>query len=117
MDIYNDEKDFSRAFFIFLKYNQISNQVSLSESDETLYKEFNNKVKALNEALSENNNGASFLLGSLMSMFGFNRHYCAISGRPIIGKYYKIGGKIVSKESYESYEIIQQLKKVEKQDN
>ena len=107
MEILDKNNKFTKEFFVFLKYNQISDKVILSKTDEALYNEFSRKVSFLIKALSNSDNSSSSIFGSLASMFGFNRHYCSISGKPIIGKFYKIGGKIVSKEAYESYKIIQ----------
>jgi hypothetical protein len=52
---------------------------------------------------------AEYPQSALFSMFGFNRQYCSMTGVPIIGKYFKIGGKIVSKEAYEAHKILQEI--------
>lgn len=116
MRMINDDGTFSRELFIFLKYNQLPpNEIKkLHEHEEDIYKEFLKKISKFNTAFKEGDGSASEILGSTLSMFGFNRHYCSISGKPIIGKYQKIGGKIVSQESYESYKIIQQMEKKRK---
>lgn len=101
----------TKGMFIFLKYNTIPREedILLSETDEILYEEFTSKLKKLEEQLQTEENGAKATLSALFSMFGFNRHYCSMTGQPIIGKYYKIGGKIVSKEAYEAHKIIQEI--------
>ena len=99
----------------FLRYNQIPKELpELSDKDEVLYSEFVKKLAAFRVSLEEEKGSPSTIMGSLMSMFGFNRHYCSMSGLPIIGKYYKIGGKIVSQEAHESYRIIQQMEGLDK---
>lgn len=103
----------SRELFAFLRYNQARENTELPESEEAVYNQANKLLKDLQEALKENDNRASSILGNLVSIFGFNRHYCALSGVPIIGKYYKIGNKIVTKEAYDSWKIVQEMQKVD----
>lgn len=103
----------SKELFAFLRYNQARENAELSESEEAVYNQTNKLLKDLIQALKENDNRASSILGNLVSIFGFNRHYCALSGVPIIGKYYKIGNKIVSKEAYDSWKIVQEMQKVD----
>jgi hypothetical protein len=112
MNIVDEKGELTREFFYFLRYNQMREEVVLSDADEVIFNEFQKKIREFC-ALSEknDNNAASAVLGSVMSMFGFSRHYCSLSGLPIIGKYYKIGGKIVSQAAYESYQIIQEMEK------
>lgn len=109
----------TKELFIFLKYNTVSNegneQALLSETDEILYKEFVSKLSTLTEQLKNSNNASRATASALFSMFGFNRHFCSMTGVPIIGKYYKIGGKIVSKEAYEAHKIIQEIDRKEEQ--
>ena len=109
MEIINEKGEFTKELFIFLKYNQIVSGASITETDELLYQEFLKQMVSLQKELKEDDSGASETLGSVMSMFGFSRHYCSISGKPIIGKYFKIGNRIVSQEAYESYRIVQEL--------
>jgi len=118
MKIYEEDKQIlSRDFFKFLKYNIINMNTEMIENDEEYYKEFIHKISMLEEALKKNDNTlSSNLLGSLMGMFGYSRHYCSISGQPIIGKYFKINGKPVSKTAYESYKIVQQMERFNKKD-
>lgn len=110
MKLFENDKP-TREFFIFLKYNKIPSGVveELSKNDEELYKEFVNKFQLFNKQISDDNDSAIVTSSSLFSMFGFNRHYCSMTGKPILGKYYKISGKIVSKEAYDSYKIIQEM--------
>ncbi len=106
----------TKELFIFLKYNlvpQEGKELTLSETDERLYNEFVSKMKLLVSQFDNNDNAAKATMSSLFTMFGFNRHYCSMTGQPIIGKYFKIGGKIVSKEAYDSYKIIQEIEKKE----
>jgi hypothetical protein len=109
MEIINEKGEFTKELFIFLKYNQMVDNAATTETDELLYQEFLKKIDALQSELKNSDSGASETLGSIMAMFGFSRHYCSISGKPIIGKYYKIGNRIVSQEAYESYKIVQEL--------
>jgi hypothetical protein len=109
MEITNEKSEFTKELFIFLKYNLIVNGPSFTETDELLYQEFLKKIASLQHDLRESDSAASETLGSIMAMFGFSRHYCSISGKPIIGKYYKIGNRIVSQEAYESYMIVKEL--------
>jgi hypothetical protein len=105
----------SKEIFHFLKYNNIEENIVLSENDNNYYNEFINKMNLLEKALKNKDNSlASNTLGSIMNMFGFNRHYCSISGQPIIGKYFKINGKPVSKDAYDSYKLIQQMERLGK---
>ena len=117
MDILDKDDVPTREFYIFLRYNQIVEKAevkSFSDQDERRYAEFCRHWSELAKNLQNgSSSGSSSNLGSIATMFGFNRHYCSISGLPIIGKYYKLGSKIVSKEAYESYEIIQEMEKVD----
>lgn len=117
MDIFNGNAP-SKELFVFLKYNTIpqnGTELKLSEVDNELYKEFANKMSVLRTQLEEGTPSAKATISAIFSMFGFNRHYCSMTGQPIIGKYFKIGGKIVSKEAYEAHKIIQELEKKEEQ--
>lgn len=109
MKIFNKDQ-FSKDFFIFLKYNLIpSNETELSDTDEKLYEQFLNKVENLKEKLENDDDSAKAIAASLFSMFGYHRRYCAMTGQPIIGKFYKLGGKTVSKEAYEAHKIVEEL--------
>ena len=103
----------TKELFLFLKYNLIpqDNSVELSKTDEELYEQFVAKIELLNKQFLNNDNAAKATMSSLFTMFGFNRHYCSMTGQPIIGQYFKIGGKIVSKEAYEAHKIIQEIEK------
>ena len=48
-----------------------------------------------------------------MNLFGFDRRYDAMSGLPIIGKFYKINGRTVNKESYDAWKLVQEMQKIE----
>lgn len=108
----------TKEFFIFLRYNTIPQEgkdLTLSETDQSFYEEFVSKVKNLQSQLDDSSNAAKATSSALFSMFGFNRHYCSMTGQPIVGKYYKIGGKIVSKEAYEAHKIVQEIERKEEQ--
>jgi hypothetical protein len=107
----------SRNVFYFLKYNTIQQVEKLSEIDEQLYQQFILKVQLLQEQLESNNDKASATLSSLCTIFGFSRHFCEITGKPIIGKYYRLNGKTVSKDAFDSYKIFNEIEKKEKKDN
>jgi len=115
MKIFEKDGNISRELFIFLRYNQLKNELKapLPEQEEKIYQEFNRQLEELKTSLREEKNIASGQLGNIMSIFGFDRRYCAISGLPIIGKFFKINGKTVSKESYESWRIVQEMQKIE----
>lgn len=103
----------SKELFLFLKYNLIpqDGSVELSKTDEELYEQFVSKMELLDKQFNNNDNAAKATMSSLFTMFGFNRHYCSMTGQPIIGQYFKIGGKIVSREAYEAHKIIQEIEK------
>ena len=106
----------TREFYYFLRYNRVEHTIdSFTENEEKFYKEFISKWSSTIKNLKEGHGEASIHFGAIASMFGFSRHFCSISGLPILGKYQKIGNRIVSEEAYESYKIIQQLDKQEKQ--
>ena len=120
MLILNDKNKPSRELFIFLKYNKIltEGQIDklkaegkqvLTESDEMIYADFVKKFELLQTQLDGDDDSAKVTSSALFSMFGFNRHYCSMTGVPIIGKYFKIGGKIVSKAAYEAHKILQEI--------
>jgi hypothetical protein len=126
MLIFSEENKPSRELFIFLKYNKIltEGQVEklkaegkqiLTESDELLYADFVKKFSLIQAQLDDDDDSAKVTSSALFSMFGFNRHYCSMTGQPIIGKYYKIGGKIVSRAAYEAHKILQEIEKKEEQ--
>jgi len=104
----------TKELFLFIKYNLIpqeGKELTLSETDEQLYTQFVSKVMLLNKQFLSNDDKAKTTASSLFTMFGFNRHYCSMTGQPIIGKYSKIGGKIVSKEAYDAHRIIQEIER------
>lgn len=111
MEILDEEGNFSKNFFVFMKYNLLpqKEEIVLSETDEKLYAEFCNKVKNLKKFLETDGDAAKAMAASLFSMFGYSRHYCTMTGQPIIGKYFKLNGKIVSKEAYEAHKIVQEI--------
>jgi hypothetical protein len=115
MKDYDEEGLPTKELYLFMKYNKIfeSEKIeNLNEYDLEYYKEYRRLYKEFREALmEEDNTKASSLHGTIQSMFGFNRHYCAVTGTPIVGQYYKLGAKIVSKEAYDSYMIIQEMEK------
>lgn len=116
----------TKQLFLFLKYNTIPNKTSdekkqtepepdaaeLTSSDDLLYKEFCRKWKELIYEF-DNNRAPSSILGGLMALFGFKRHYCGTCGIPIVGRFSKIGSMIACAPCYESFQIIQQLEKKE----
>ncbi len=112
MEIF-DGNNPTKELFVFLKYNTLpqDGNVKLSKTDEQLYEEFISKLTTLKIQLSEKETASKATISAIFSMFGFNRHYCSMTGQPIIGKYFKIGGKIVSKEAYEAHAIIQEIEK------
>jgi len=113
MELFDKNGKMSKEMFAFLRYNQIRGSVELSEQELAVFNQVNKLLVELKESLENNDNKASSILGNIVSIFGFNRHYCALSGVPIIGKYFKIGNKIVSKEAYDSWKIVQEMQKVD----
>ena len=116
MIIEDKDGNLSRELYVFLRYNQIRNKLEeeLSPSEENIYQEFNRLYKELKTSLERGDSKASTLLGNIANLFGFDRRYDAMSGLPIIGKFYKINGRTVSKESYESWKLVQEMQKIEK---
>lgn len=115
MEIFYENGNVSRELYVFLRYNQLRNTLDrpLSTQDEAIYQEFNRQVKDLIKSLETGTGSASTQLGNIMNLFGFDRRYCAISGLPIIGKFFKINGKTVSKESYDAWKLVQEMQKIE----
>jgi len=110
MEMFNKDGDPTKEFFVFLKYNTIpSTEVKLLESDIMLYNDFSSKMRLLTKYVNNDDDRMKVISSSLFSMFGYSRHYCSMTGSPIIGKYFKINGKVVSREAYESYKIIQEI--------
>lgn len=111
MEILDKEGNPTKELFVFLKYNQtVENVVSLPQSEDEMFNEFCNKWKDLMRNL-ENGLSASSALGSLLSMFGFKRHYCSTCGLPIIGKFSKIGNRVTCDPCFQSFKIIQEMEK------
>ena len=115
MNILDSDGNLSRELYVFLRKNQLMNKLEtkLSEQDEKIYQEFNRQFKEFKTSLENGSNKASSQLGNIMSLFGFDRRYCAISGLPIIGKFFKINGRTVSKEAYDSWKLVQEMQKIE----
>ena len=113
MKITNGKGEPTKELFIFLKYNKIleTEPIELLESDKIIFEDFVARFKNFAKNFEENKEAAVADIVAIATMFGFNRHYDEFSGKPIIGKYYKIGKKIVSKEAYESYKIIKEMEK------
>lgn len=111
MEILDQEGNPTKELFVFLKYNQTVETVeSLPQSEDEMFQEFCNKWKDLMQNL-ENGISASSALGSLLSMFGFKRHYCSTCGLPIIGKFSKIGNRVTCDPCFQSFKIIQEMEK------
>lgn len=113
MNIFNENVP-TRELFVFLRYNTIpqdGSELKLSESDEKLYDELVVKVKSLANQLNDGDMKAKANISAIFSMFGFSRHYCSMTGQPIVGKYYKIGSKVVGREAYEAHKIVQEIEK------
>ena len=118
MKVFDENNEPTKEFFVFLKYNKIQNEMILSKRDEALFLEFKTKWKKISESFSQNSDEAKSLFGSIVTMFGYNRHYCSTCGSPIIGKYSKIGGnKIACNDCFESLRIIQQMENIEPIEN
>lgn len=101
----------SKQLFLFLKYNKLLDKADkMADADERLYEEFCKKWREFCE-LFEDGKAPSATLGGVMSLFGFKRHYCGTCGRPIIGRFSKIGSMITCESCFESYRIIQELEK------
>jgi hypothetical protein len=110
MKLFDEDKLPTRQFYIFMRYAQITTEEpTLSEKEEVLFKEFYNKWNAWTNQSEKNEELAKTTFGSIMSMFGYSRHYCAVSGVPIIGPYYKLGGKVVCRDVYDAHQIFQQM--------
>jgi hypothetical protein len=109
----NDNGEPTKELFIFLKYNKFptGDSVELLEPDKVIFEDFVVRFKNFLKNFEDGDEDAILDFMSLTTMFGFNRHYCSMTGKPIIGKYFKIGKKIVSKEAYESYRIIREMEK------
>lgn len=110
MDIIDKKGNLSKEFFIFMRYNLMPNDsIEISEKDEKLYTEFTNKINSFKNMFENGDENAKVLAASIFSMFGYSRHYCAMTGQPIIGKFYKINGRVVSKEAYEAHKIVKEI--------
>jgi hypothetical protein len=108
----------NKELFYFLKYgNLASNELTLSEQDERLCAEFDKKLNLFNKQFKEKDPNVQITFSSLYSMFGFSRHYCAMTGVPIIGRYYRIDGKTMSKDAYEAYRIVQEMNSKDSTEN
>ena len=114
MQLFNEINIPTKEFFVFLKYNKVIEKLKdkLTQQDQLLYIEFFKKVKELNKVFEENKS-ASSEFGSLMSIFGFKRHYCGTCGIPIIGRFSKVGNIITCQPCYDSYKIIQAMENIE----
>ena len=113
MEVLTKDGSPTKELFIFLKYNQIVNSIDgLPAQEDELYKEFCKKWNGLIENFSKGVS-ASSQLGSIASMFGFKRHYCATCGLPIIGGFSKIESNITCNPCFQSFKIIQAMEKRE----
>ena len=111
MKILDNEGNPTKELYMFLKFNKTVEKVdSLPESEKQMYAEFCNQWHELINGL-ENNSSASSALGSLLSMFGFKRHYCSTCGIPIIGSFSKIGNRVTCDTCFQSFKIIQTMNK------
>lgn len=110
MNIVDKNGDLTKEFFIFMRYNLMpGDDLKVSEKDEKLYNEFINKVKRFKDSFENEDENSKVLAASIFSMFGYSRHYCSMTGQPIIGKFYKINGRVVSKEAYEAHKIVKEI--------
>jgi len=102
----------SPALFYSIKSNQLlipddaipDTSLEEFESFRDLWKEFMGK-------LNKHDSSAFGTLSKLMSMWGYNRRYCSMTGKPIIGKPRYIEGRMVSEEYFQSYQITEKLHK------
>lgn len=109
MKIEDKNGNMSYEFYFFLRYNQIRENIDLTNVNKNLYNEFNSLYKKIKKDLASNNSHLPKNFGKLCSMIGLNRRFDSLSGLPIIGKFYKIGDKILSEDSYESLKILKQM--------
>lgn len=112
MEIFNKDGIPTKELYFFLRYNQISGVKKISGEDEKLYNEFCRHFEILKDAMEKGEEAKlKTLFGSVLSMFGFSRHYCSTCGQPIVGRYSKIGNRVACEPCFESYRIIQQMGK------
>lgn len=112
MKIIDQEGNPTKELFVFLKYNQMVDSVeSLPQSEVEMYQEFCNQWNSFIHDFENGDTSAASALGSLLSIFGFKRHYCSTCGLPIIGKFSKIGNRVTCDSCYQSFKIIQEMEK------
>ena len=110
MQLFDEQNKPTKKFYIFMRYGRLNDvEPKLSEKEEVLYQELYSKWSLLLSQAEKNEENAKTTLGAIMNMFGYSRHYCSVSGVPIIGPYFKLGGRIVCRDVYEAHQIFQQM--------
>jgi hypothetical protein len=102
----------SPALFYSIKSNQgLIPEENLSDVSLEEFEKFKELWKDVVNKLNKHDDGAFGSLSKLFSMWGYNRRYCSMTGKPIIGKPRYIEGRMVSEEYFQSYQITERLHK------
>jgi hypothetical protein len=108
--------EMSPKLYYSIRNNQFLQKEDLvfSESDTKEYERFKKTWEEFENKLNNQDPIAFSILSNLMNFWGYNRRYCGMCGRPIIGRPEHIQNRIVCCNCYKSYEITENLLK---QDN
>lgn len=101
----------SPALYFAIKYNQaIKRDESLLSEDEVReYEKFKETFKIFLNGVNKQDHSSLSLLSAIMNMWGYNRKYCGLCGKPIIGDGKSIQNRLTCRSCFDSYKITEEL--------
>jgi hypothetical protein len=101
----------SPRLYYAIKYNQFppSKNEKISEEDRKEFNKYKRLWEELQKKIDNHDQSAFSLLSSIMGMWGYNRRYCGMCGKPIIGKPQHISNRMVCNTCHDGYMIAEQL--------
>jgi NADH pyrophosphatase NudC (nudix superfamily) len=105
----------SHSLYKAIKFNQAysNEKPKVSKEEAKEFEKFKKLFREFMGKINENDPSAFTLLSSIMGMWGYNRKYCGMCGRPIIGKPGHIQNRMVCQTCDDSYKIAEELYKRE----
>lgn len=109
----------SPSLYKSIKYNQThhGDKAKISKYEAEEFEKFKRLFKEFVSKMNSQDPSAFAVLSVLMGMWGYNRKYCGMCGKPIIGKPGHIQNRMVCKTCDDSFKIAEELYKREEHDN
>lgn len=101
----------SPSLYLAIKYNQSTKRDEKNIPDEEIveFEKFKALFKQFLDGLNKQDQSSLSLLSSIMSLWGYNRKYCGLCGKPIIGRGESIQNRLTCRSCFDSYKITEEL--------